>query len=429
MSTAEDKLRKTDSSRNRARRDLILISIIILIGCIAILLDPDKFFEWLALHKEVQVNEFLVAIVIIGTGFGIFSWRRWTDLSSQVSEYKRLQAELSGLNREASLLSETDDLLQSCVSSEEAYNAIIRHIESQLPATSGAICAITQTRDLVEVVARWGQPVLPESTFPLKDCWGLRRGRVNKMVATASPLYCAHIGSAPPYYAMCVPLAAQGETLGILYLDSGKSEVKQSQVRFQELSESEERMVKTLAEHLALAVANLKLRETLRTQSIRDPLTGIFNRRYMEESLERELRRTIRKKLPLALLMVDVDHFKHFNDTFGHEAGDEILRELARLFQSRLRAEDIACRYGGEEFVLILPDAPLEVARERAEQFRQIVRESQIQYRGKPLERVTISIGLSCYPQHGTKGEELLRAADAALYRAKDEGRDRIVVA
>ena len=118
-------------------------------------------------------------------------------------------------------------------------------------------------------------------------------------------------------------------------------------------------MVKTLAEHLALAVANLKLRETLRTQSIRDPLTGLFNRRYMEESLERELRRTIRKKLPLALLMVDVDHFKHFNDTFGHEAGDEILRELARLFQSRLRAEDIACRYGGEEFVLILPDASL----------------------------------------------------------------------
>ena len=204
---------------------------------------------------------------------------------------------------------------------------------------------------------RWGQPVLPESTFPVNDCWALRRGRINKMVATAFPLYCAHIGSAPPDYAMCVPLAAQGETLGILYLDSGKGEAKQSQVHFEQLSESEERMVKTLAEHLALAVANLKLRETLRTQSIRDPLTGIFNRRYMEESLERELRRTIRKKLPLALLMVDVDHFKHFNDTFGHEAGDEILRELARLFQSRLRAEDIACRYGGEEFVLILPEA------------------------------------------------------------------------
>jgi diguanylate cyclase (GGDEF)-like protein len=228
---------------------------------------------------------------------------------------------------------------------------------------------------------------------------------------------------------MCVPLAAQGETLGILYLDSGKNEAKQSQMRFEQLSESEERMVKTLAEHLALAVANLKLRETLRTQSIRDPLTGLFNRRYMEESLERELRRTIRKKLPLALLMVDVDHFKHFNDTSGHEAGDEILRELARLFQSRLRAEDIACRYGGEEFVLILPEASLEVARERAEQFRQIVRESQIQYRGKPLERVTISIGLSCYPQHGTTAEALLRSADAALYRAKDEGRDRVVVA
>jgi diguanylate cyclase (GGDEF)-like protein len=127
--------------------------------------------------------------------------------------------------------------------------------------------------------------------------------------------------------------------------------------------------------------------------------------------------------------MVDVDHFKHFNDTFGHEAGDEILRELAGLFQSKLRAEAIASRYGGEEFVLILPEASEEVTRERAQQLRQMVGQSQIQYRGKPFERVTISIGLSYYPQHGTTGEALLRAADAALYRAKDEGRDRVVVA
>jgi diguanylate cyclase (GGDEF)-like protein len=127
--------------------------------------------------------------------------------------------------------------------------------------------------------------------------------------------------------------------------------------------------------------------------------------------------------------MVDVDHFNRFNDSFGHEAGDEVLRELARLFQSRLRAEDIACRYGGEEFVLILPEASMEVAQERAELFRQTARESQIQFGGKALERVTLSIGLSCHPQHGTTSEALLRAADAALYRAKEGGRDRIVIA
>src|SRR5579859_1686833 len=243
----EEQLRATDSSRNRARRDLIRIVIIVLIVCIAAFFDPDKFFEWVALHKEVQVNEFLVAIVVIGTGFAIFSWRRWTDLSRQVGEYKRLQTELSGLNREASLLSETDDLLQSCVSSEEAYNVVIRHIKSQLPTSSGAICEITHTRDLVEVVAQWGEPALAETLFEPKDCWGLRRGRINIMVATASPLLCAHISPVPPSYAMCVPMMAQGETLGVLYLDSGKSEGKQSHVPFKPLSESEERMVKTLA--------------------------------------------------------------------------------------------------------------------------------------------------------------------------------------
>ncbi len=425
---SEDDRKEIGTVRSKVRRDFFLVAMIVLLGCMAVLFDPGKIFEWVAQYKEAQVDEFLVAIVIIGTGFGIFSWRRWTDLSRQVAEYKRLQTELSGINREASLLSETDDLLQSCLSSEEAYGAIIRHIKSQLPASSGAICAITHTRDLVEVVARWGEPVLADSVFAPKDCWGLRRGRINIMAAGASPLYCAHVGAERPHYAMCVPMVAQGETLGILYLDSHVGEGKQPSTPLQ-LSESEQRVVKTLAEHLALAVANLNLRETLRTQSIRDPLTGLFNRRYMEESLERELRRAIRKKLPAAVLMVDVDHFKSFNDTFGHEAGDEVLRELARLFQSRLRAEDIACRYGGEEFMLILPEASLEAGQERAEQFRQAAKNSQIQYRGKTLEHISISVGLSCYPQHGTTGEALLRAADAALYRAKDEGRDRIVVA
>jgi diguanylate cyclase (GGDEF)-like protein len=419
---------KTDSAGHRARKDLLRVVLVVFIGCLVVLVDPDGFFEWLALRKEAQVDEFLVCIVIIGIGFGFFTWRRWTDLSRRVAEYQRLQTEMSEMNREASLLNETDDLLQSCISSTEAYHIIIRHMKSQLPTSNGAICAITHSRDMVEVVARWGEPALAETFFEPQDCWGLRRGRVNKMLAGDSPLYCAHIGPTRPGYAMCVPMMAQGETLGVLYLDSGQSEGEQSQVAFK-LSESEERMVKTLAEHLALAAANLNLRETLRTQSIRDPLTNLFNRRYMEESLERELQRATRKKLPLAVVMLDVDHFKHFNDSFGHEAGDELLRELARLFLSRLRAEDIACRYGGEEFVLILPEASIEVALKRAELFRQTARESQIQFRGKALERVTISIGLSCYSQHGTTGEALLRAADAALYRAKDEGRDRIVIA
>jgi diguanylate cyclase len=140
-------------------------------------------------------------------------------------------------------------------------------------------------------------------------------------------------------------MMAHGEILGTLYLDTGGD---QKQTPVKPLTEAQERTIRTLSEHLSLAVANLNLRESLRIQSIRDPLTGLFNRRYMEESLERELRRALRKEAFLSVLMVDIDHFKRFNDTWGHEAGDAVLRELARVFQSQLRAEDIACRYVGE---------------------------------------------------------------------------------
>lgn len=413
----------------KARRDFLFIAGIVVLGCLAVLSDPDKIFEWVAHHEEVQVDEFLVAFVIIGTGFALFSWRRWTDLSRQVAEYKRLQTELTEVNREASALSETDDLLQSCLSSEEAHQAAIRHIESQLPDFSGAICAMSNSRDFVEVVAKWGNPALVDNVFAPKDCWSLRRGRVSILSDRGSQLGCAHIGPTLPRYAMCVPMMAQGETLGVLYLDSGRSEGSQIQASSLSLSESQERMVKTLAEHLALAVANLNMREKLRMQSIRDPLTDLFNRRYMEESLERELRRCIRKKLPLAVMMIDVDHFKRFNDSFGHEAGDEVLRELARLFKAQLRAEDIACRYGGEELTMILPEASLEAARTRAEQLRRTANECQIQHRGSKLERVTVSVGVACYPEHGATGEALLRSSDEALYRAKQEGRDRVILA
>lgn len=409
----------------RARRDLIVIAALVALGCIAILLDPDRGFEWLAGHKEVQVDEFLTAVVILGSGFAVFSWRRWTDLSRQVAEYKRLQAALSVVNREASLMSETDDLLQSCLASDEAYKVVIRHLEIQFPSMSGAIFSIAETRDVAEIAARWGKPSIQKG-FALNECWGIRRGRMNISLASDPRLACTHIAPELPVYALCVPMMAQGETLGILYMDTGR-EKRGSDAK--PLTESEERAVKTLTEHLALAVANLNLRETLRTQSIRDPLTGLFNRRYMEESLHREFRRALRKESPLALVMVDIDHFKMFNDSHGHEAGDAVLRELAKLFQVHLRDEDIASRYGGEEFLLILPETDVKAAHECGERLLAAASHLQIAHYGQTLENITLSIGIACYPQNGQTVDALLRGADAALYRAKEQGRARVVLA
>jgi diguanylate cyclase (GGDEF)-like protein len=183
-----------------------------------------------------------------------------------------------------------------------------------------------------------------------------------------------------------------------------------------------------VADHIALTVANLKLRETLRHLSIRDPLTGLFNRRYMEESLERELRRADRKGTSVGIIMIDIDHFKRVNDTYGHEAGDTVLREMGVLLQRHIRGSDIACRYGGEEFTLILTDSPLSVAQHRAEHLREEIKELHIEYRGQDLGTITLSMGVAAFPQHGATEEALLQAADLALYRAKAEGRDRVVL-
>ncbi len=182
-----------------------------------------------------------------------------------------------------------------------------------------------------------------------------------------------------------------------------------------------------VAENIAFSLANLKLHETLYIQSTHDPLTGLFNRRNMEETLDRELHRMARKGRSLGIIMLDLDHFKKFNDTFGHQAGDALLRELGAFLQKNIRGEDFACRYGGEEFVIILPETSLENTRQRAEQLRKEAGHTTIIYRGKSLDAITVSMGVAAFPEHGTTADELLRAADTALYRAKEEGRDRVV--
>jgi diguanylate cyclase (GGDEF)-like protein len=235
-------------------------------------------------------------------------------------------------------------------------------------------------------------------------------------------LLCQHLPAPLPTAYLCIPLSAQNETFGLLHL----SEFSGAPGR---LTEEKHQLAVTLAEHVSLAVANLKLRETLHSQSVRDPLTGLFNRRYMEESLDREVYRAKRSDRPLGIIMLDLDHFKEFNDTFGHEAGDVLLRELGSFLQRHIRRQDIACRYGGEEFTLILPEASLEVTRERAEQLLKRIEQLQVDYQGQVLGTLSVSAGVAALPDQGSNSEAVLRAADGALYQAKAQGRNRVSVA
>lgn len=187
--------------------------------------------------------------------------------------------------------------------------------------------------------------------------------------------------------------------------------------------------IRDITERKQAQDALLKSQALLREQSVRDHLTGLFNRRYLEETLERELLRAVRKQLSMGIIMLDVDNLKHFNDTWGHAAGDEILRELGSLLLRQIRGEDIACRYGGDEFILVLPDASREVTRERAELICEYAKQFHLQFDGQNLAAVTFSLGVAVSPEHGVTSTGILRAVDAALYRAKHEGRGQVVVA
>jgi diguanylate cyclase (GGDEF)-like protein/PAS domain S-box-containing protein len=334
--------------------------------------------------------------------------------------------ELERLNREMSLINEMGDMLQSCPTAEEAYAVMAHWAEQLFDRRMGALCVIAPSRNVVEPVAQWGGSA--EHTFAPEECWALRAGRLHMVEDPQSRLVCGHLSEAPPGPYLCVPMMAQGEALGILHLQAGPGGMAEE--GFGDRSaEALKPLAVAVADHLALALANLKLRETLRSQSIRDPLTGLFNRRYMEESLERELRRAERRNQPLGVIMLDLDHFSRFNNTFGHQAGDLLLQAFGEMVRARVRAEDIACRFGGEEFTLILPEATLEVTLDRAEQILEIVRELHVSHRGQSLGAVTISAGVAAYPDHARTGESLIRAADTALYIAKAAGRDRAAVA
>jgi diguanylate cyclase (GGDEF)-like protein/PAS domain S-box-containing protein len=328
--------------------------------------------------------------------------------------------ELEQRTREMTMLNEMGDILRACLSTEEAYGVIVRVAQQIFPVKVGALYVISSSRNTVESVAVWGDPAMAERSFSPPECWALRRGRTHWVENSRSGLVCKHIHHPLPDGYMCIPMMAQSEAIGILHL------MQPDNVK---MTESKQRLAETMSEHIAMALSNLRLHETLRSQSIRDPLTGLFNRRFMEEALELEIRRASRNQRSLGMIMIDLDHFKYFNDTFGHEAGDLLLKELGTLLRANIRGEDIACRYGGEEFALILPEGTGTVTRQRAEFYKDAIQRLDVHYRGLSLGRLTASMGVAIFPDHGRTSKSLVEAADKALYRSKSAGRDRVTMA
>ena len=340
---------------------------------------------------------------------------------------KRLNAELeqSNLvleqrNQESAQITEMSNLLQTATDMQEAAQILSRLMGRQLAPHAGAIYLTASSLNRLDCLTAWGE-AKPASVIGIDDCWGVRRARSYCAADPQHDVFCTHVhnaGNCQPY--MCVPMMAQSTSLGMLHVQFAV-EVG--------MAAGEQLRVQRLADQVAMALANLKLRQSLREQSIKDALTGLYNRRYLEESLERELSRAMREAQPLAVLMIDVDHFKRYNDQYGHEGGDAVLRALGRTLREMLRTSDLAARYGGEEFTVVLCNATMAGAREWGERLREVVRQLEVKSGGQVLPPVTISLGLALYPDHGKTSGELLHAADRALYEAKHSGRDRLMVA
>ncbi len=333
---------------------------------------------------------------------------------------RSMMGDLERRTERATMLAKMGELLQSCISREEVIAAALGFAPKIFPTARGAVVLLDAARSTAEVIGSWGDCLLPEMDFERSGCWALRTGHPHLVVSGDFTAPCSHAAGVAGTY-LCIPILAQGETLGVLHF--------QATEQTPQMDPAELSFKTTFAGQVGLSIANIRLREALRTQSVRDALTGLYNRRYLEEVLEREIRRASRAEHSLGILMLDLDHFKTFNDTYGHDAGDAVLRETASALGRGIRAEDFVCRYGGEEFVVILPTANLENSRARAEKLRMKMKELTVMHQGRSMGMLTVSIGVAVFPEHGTSPKELMAAADAALYEAKRAGRDQVAVA
>jgi diguanylate cyclase (GGDEF)-like protein len=345
-------------------------------------------------------------------------------LQREVEERERAQYELELTNRKLELtlrqqaarsndmeqLNRMGDLLLSCVSMSELSMVLSNFAAGYLEAGQGAIYLIDSQDDIASVSTSWGELPEVERVIPVSSCWALRRGQVHPADPLQLGLRCQHVSDEAEH--CCVPLIAGGETLGLLHLR-------------QQHEHQDPAFLEGVAKRVALAMIGLRMREALFDEATHDPLTGLHNRRHLDEEMREAERRARRTNRPVGVMMLDIDHFKRINDSYGHEVGDTVLREVAERLRTSLRSGDVAVRYGGEEFTVLLAGASLQVTRQRAEHFREVVEALQIPYRDGVI-RITLSVGIAAFPESAEHLSDALSLADQALYAAKHAGRNRV---
>lgn len=377
----------------------------------------------------MRLREIIGALVGLGALFGgVFfialmrdNRRRVVAIKERALREQEILSDQLRLGREVRLLGDLNSWLQTSRSLDELFEMSARFLTHLMPDSEGSIYVYSNSRDVLDGCASWNGGTHKAHINP-DECWGLRRGRTYVFGEGEVDFTCAHAEphDGRPY--VCIPVLAHGETVGLMHLRARNAE---SAIRFAEAR----RLSQMCAEQISLAIANVRMRDQLQDQSIRDPLTGLFNRRHMIDSLRRSLATLGRGNETVAIVAIDVDHFKRFNDNHGHDAGDMVLRAVAAALAELCDRDELACRIGGEELMILLPGFGADAAMARAEEMRAAVEAVTVRYGEKALPRVTISLGVALAPVNGRLPQDLLRAADDALYAAKARGRNQIVLA
>lgn len=390
-----------------------------------------EFFTDITERRATFINRtrlslsIITAIALVSLSFAVFmtfnaNRLRLKQLNDRNENERAILDDQLRLAREVQLLGELNEWLQSSRSLDELFEMVARFMTHILPDAEGSVYVYSNSRDVLDGCASWNGGSHKDHIHP-EECWGLRRGRTYEFGSSEIDFVCEHAEPHDGRSYYCFPILAHGETVGLMHLRSTSEE----NCAFQ----ASKKLAQMCAEQISMAIANVRMRDQLHDQSVRDPLTGLFNRRHMTETLRKSISESQKSGKKLSVIAVDVDHFKKFNDNHGHDAGDMVLRAVGSVLEQACDGDDVACRPGGEEFTLIVSGASQEDVMTKAEMLRQGIEAIVVRYGEKALPRITISLGVAHYPAHGTMPQDLLRASDDALYDAKAKGRNQVCLA
>lgn len=391
--------RRTSGRRRRLMQTLQMAT------CIALLiaLFAPRPFDRLAILAALPASGFLLYTMAILSRRAEQELRRQVKLSNDAREARNQLEELFAMT----------DMLQAADNHEDAGAVLTAASRRLLPDFGGALYVFNNSRDRLDLAASWNtdEHFTPAETLHPSNCWALKRGKPHINDPAANTLCCMHhIGNSATVE---LPMMARGSVYGLLVLATTRDDAFDVLLGIR-------RVGRALSDSMSLALSNITLREKLRTQSLRDPLTGLYNRRYMEDALDRYISLAERTGQATSVMMIDLDNFKRLNDEHGHARGDAVLRDVAAQLTGGLRPSDIVSRYGGEELLVILPNCGLDDAAIKAESLRARI-EGLSDVHGFPI---SASFGLACVPETSTGQSDVIPMADSALYEAKRAGRN-----